>query len=49
MYSKEFNIPLAKCMDEASYEKLVIFSAINEELTACKNRKRKMDQDATGT
>ena len=48
-YSKEFNIPIAKCIDEASYEKLVIFSAINEELNACKNRKMKMDQDATRT
>ena len=48
-YTKEFNIPIAKCIDEAPYEKLVIFSAINEELNACKNRKMKMDQDATRT
>tara|TARA_R110001592_G_scaffold321443_1_gene599984 strand:- start:48 stop:425 length:378 start_codon:yes stop_codon:yes gene_type:complete len=34
MSMKRFNIPIAKCIDEAEYERLVIFSAIDEEYNA---------------
>tara|TARA_R110000803_G_scaffold3866_2_gene13199 strand:- start:2389 stop:2766 length:378 start_codon:yes stop_codon:yes gene_type:complete len=37
MSMKRFNIPIARTIDEAEYERLVIFSAIDEEMTAISN------------
>lgn len=35
MMHKRFNIPLAKSIDEASYTRMSLFSAIDEEYNAC--------------
>ena len=45
-FSKEFNIPIANNMDEVPYEKMVIFSAISEEINAC--QKHKMETRKNG-
>ena len=37
MSMKRFNIPIARTIDEADYERLVIFSAIDEEMNAISN------------
>lgn len=37
-YIKRFNIPPAKCIDEADMNRLVVYSIIDEELTACDKR-----------
>jgi len=42
MAMKRFNIPLAASIDEVEYNRLVVFSAIDEEYNAC----IKVDQDA---
>ena len=41
MSMKRFNIPIARTIDEAEYERLVIFSAIDEEYTAISNEEMK--------
>jgi len=38
--SKQFNIPIAKSTDDLDYHKMVVFSAIDEEVMACQNRKQ---------
>ena len=38
--SKQFNIPPARSTDEMDYHKMVIFSAIDEEVMACQKRKQ---------
>ena len=43
-FSKEFNIPIASNMDDISYEKMVIFSAISEEINACQKYKSEMNK-----
>ena len=35
MMHKRFSIPLAKCIDDASYIRMSLFSAIDEEYNAC--------------
>ena len=35
MMHKRFNIPLATCIDDASYIRMSLFSAIDEEYNAC--------------
>ncbi len=35
MMHKRFNIPLAKCIDDAPYIRMSLFSAIDEEYNAC--------------
>ena len=35
MLNKRFNIPLAKSIDEAGFERMSLFSAIDEEYNAC--------------
>ena len=35
MMHKRFNIPLAKSIDEAEFERMSLFSAIDEEYNAC--------------
>lgn len=35
MLNKRFNIPLAKSIDEAEFERMSLFSAIDEEYNAC--------------
>lgn len=35
MAIKRFNIPIATNIDDAEYERIVIFSAIDEEMNAC--------------
>ena len=37
-YIKKFNIPPANCIDEADMNRLVVYSIIDEELTACDKR-----------
>jgi hypothetical protein len=44
-FSKEFNIPLASNIDDISYEKMVIFSAISEEINACQKHKSEMNKN----
>jgi len=41
MSMKRFNIPIARTIDEADYERLVIFSAIDEEMNAISNEEVK--------
>ena len=41
--AKRLNIPLASSLDDMGYNRSVILSAINEELTACEIRKREMN------
>ena len=41
MSMKRFNIPIARSIDEADYERLVIFSAIDEEYNAIINEETK--------
>jgi len=41
MALKRFNIPIASNLDDAIYERVVIFSAIDEEYNAC----IKLEQD----
>ena len=41
MSMKRFNLPLARTIDEAEYERLVIFSAIDEEMNAISNEDTK--------
>ena len=41
MALKRFNIPIASNLDDAIYEKVVVFSAIDEEYNAC----IKLEQD----
>ena len=41
MSMKRFNIPIARTIDEADYERLVIFSAIDEEMNAISNEQVK--------
>ncbi len=43
MISKRLNIPPARSLDEMDYRRSVILSLINEELTACQNRKGQID------
>ena len=38
--SKQFNIPPARSTDEMDYNKMVVFSAIDEEVMACQKRKQ---------
>ena len=38
--SKQFNIPPARSTDEMDYHKMVVFSAIDEEVMACQKRKQ---------
>jgi hypothetical protein len=40
--SKRLNIPPASSLDEMDYHRSVILSVINEEITACENRKREI-------
>jgi hypothetical protein len=40
MAMKRFNIPLALSMDDVDYERLVVFSAIDEEYNACMKAKK---------
>ena len=40
MSMKRFNIPFATNIDDAEYERLVIFSAIDEEYNAIINEKK---------
>ena len=46
IFSKEFNVPIANNMDSVPYEKMVIFSAISEEIDAC--QKHKMETSKNG-
>ena len=46
IFSKEFNVPIANNMDSVQYEKMVIFSAISEEINAC--QKHKMETSRNG-
>ena len=41
MSMKRFNIPIARTIDEADYERIVIFSAIDEEYNAISNEEMK--------
>tara|TARA_R100001443_G_C3345560_1_gene175522 strand:+ start:773 stop:1174 length:402 start_codon:yes stop_codon:yes gene_type:complete len=41
MSMKRFNLPLARTLDDAEYERVVIFSAIDEEYNALINEKTK--------
>ena len=41
MSIKRFNLPLARSIDEADYQRLVIFSAIDEEYNAILNEEAK--------
>ena len=41
MSMKRFNIPIANTIDEADYQRLVIFSAIDEEYNAIINEQAK--------
>jgi len=45
-FSKEFDVPIANNIDEVPYEKMVIFSAISEEINAC--QKHKMETSKNG-
>tara|TARA_R100001530_G_scaffold95514_1_gene66430 strand:- start:269 stop:658 length:390 start_codon:yes stop_codon:yes gene_type:complete len=38
--SKQFSIPPARSTEEMDYHKMVVFSAIDEEVMACQNRKQ---------
>lgn len=38
--SKQFNIPPARSTEEMDYHKMVVFSAIDEEVMACQKRKQ---------
>jgi hypothetical protein len=40
--AKRLNIPPASSLDEMDYQRSVILSVINEEITACENRKREI-------
>jgi hypothetical protein len=41
MSMKRFHLPLARTLDEAEYERVVIFSAIDEEYNALINEETK--------
>ena len=41
--AKRLNIPPASSLDDMTYDRSVILSVINEELTACEIRKRELD------